>query len=97
MTNLTDAVLVHQSLDGNKKAFSQLVTRHLPRVQRVLLAAVRHAEDVDDLLQETFLQAYLSLDSLRDPSRFRAWTCGIGLNLARMQYRALPKGLVSWA
>lgn len=96
MTNPTDAVLVQQSLDGDKAAFSLLVTRHLPRVRRVLLATVRHAADVDDLLQETFLQAYLSLDKLRDPSRFRAWACGIGLNLARMQYRALPKELVSW-
>jgi len=73
MTNLSDAVLVQQSLDGDKAAFSLLVTRYLPRVRRLLLATVRHADEVDDLLQEIFLQAYLSLDRLRDPSKFRAW------------------------
>ena len=96
MTNPTDSALVNQSLNGDKAAFSLLVTRYLPRVRRVLLATVRNPFDIDDLLQETFLQAYLSLEKLRDPARFRAWVCGIGLNLARMQHRALPKGLVSW-
>jgi DNA-directed RNA polymerase specialized sigma24 family protein len=93
MTNPTDTALVNQSLNGDKAAFSLLVTRYLPRVRRVLLATVRNPNDVDDLLQETFLQAYLSLEKLRDPARFRAWVCGIGLNLARMEYRALPKGM----
>lgn len=96
MTNPTDAVLVQLSREGDKAAFSLLVTRHLPQVRRVLLATAHIAGDVEDLLQETFLQAYLSLDSLREPSKFRAWVCGIGLNLARMQLRALPQGVVSW-
>lgn len=96
MTTPTDIVLVQQSRSGDKAAFSLLVTRHLPRVRRVLLAALYPIADVDDVLQETFLQAYLSLDRLRDPAKFRAWVCGIGLNLARMQMRALPQGIVSW-
>ena len=96
MTTPTDIVLVQQSRSGDKAAFSLLVTRHLPRVRRVLSAALYPIADVDDVLQETFLQAYLSLDRLRDPAKFRAWVCGIGLNLARMQMRALPQGIVSW-
>ncbi|MCP5097154.1 MAG: sigma-70 family RNA polymerase sigma factor [Chloroflexi bacterium] len=96
MINQSDAVLVQRSRAGDKAAFSTLVTRYLPRVRRVLLSMLRYPAEVDDILQETFLQAYLSLDTLRDPTRFRAWVCGIGINLARMWLRSLPSGLVSW-
>lgn len=95
MTQFSDAELVQLSLAGDRTAFSQLVIRHLPRVRRVLFAAAK-PEDVDDLLQEAFLQAYLGLESLREPARFRAWVCGIGLNLARMRYRSAWQGVVSW-
>jgi RNA polymerase sigma factor (sigma-70 family) len=45
--------------------------------------------EVDDVVQEAFLEAYLNLNKLRQPDRFRAWVCGIGLNLARMRLRQL--------
>jgi RNA polymerase sigma factor (sigma-70 family) len=96
MTNESDAVLVQRSRAGDKAAFSLLVTRYLPRVRRVLLAMLRHPAEVDDILQEAFLQAYLSLDTLRAPMQFRAWVCGIGINLARMWLRSLPGELISW-
>ena len=33
--------------------------------------------DVDDIVQESFLQAFLALDRLRDPDRFAGWLAGI--------------------
>lgn len=96
MTEPTDAELVRQSQAGEKRAFSQLVTRHWPRVRRVLLATGVQADRVEDLLQEAFLQAYLSLETLRDADKFRAWVCGIGLNLARMGWRKRPLATISW-
>jgi RNA polymerase sigma factor (sigma-70 family) len=82
-----DSVLVERCQKGDKSAFSLLVTRHWLRVKRVLWAVLPQATDVDDLLQEAFLQAYLGLDTLRQPDRFRAWVCGIAINLARMRWR----------
>jgi RNA polymerase sigma factor (sigma-70 family) len=82
----SDALLVEQCRAGDAAAFSLLVERHQVRLRHVLLT-VAHAGDVEDLMQEAFLQAYLSLDRLERPSRFRAWVTGIALNLARMDYR----------
>jgi DNA-directed RNA polymerase specialized sigma24 family protein len=39
--------------------------------------------DVDDIVQESFLQAFLALDRLRDPDRFPGWLAGIVLNACR--------------
>jgi RNA polymerase sigma-70 factor (ECF subfamily) len=41
----------------------------------------------DDLLQEASVQAYLSLDALRDPARFHVWLYGITRNVCLMFLR----------
>jgi RNA polymerase sigma factor (sigma-70 family) len=96
MTDSNDPDLIAQSQAGDKQAFSRLVTRHWSHVQRVLLAAGVMPDEVEDVLQEAFLQAYLNLDNLRQPPKFRAWVCGIALNLARLGWRQRPFTLVSW-
>lgn len=93
---VSEAALIQQCQSGNKAAFSQLASRHWERVRRVLLAAGVGPVDVDDLLQEAFLEAFLQIDKLRDPTKFRAWVCGIGLNLARMQWRQVTKRPFVW-
>src|SRR5207244_2061054 len=55
-------------------------------------------DEAEDVVQEAFLQAYLGLDRLRDPARFGAWLCAIGVNLAKMRLRSrrpLPVGTPS--
>lgn len=89
----SDALLVEQCRAGEAVAFSLLVERHQVRLRHVLLA-VTHANDVEDVMQEAFLQAFLSLDRLQQPSRFRAWVTGIALNLARMGYRREQRWLM---
>jgi hypothetical protein len=88
MTELTDAALVEQCRAGDKSAYGRLVMRHQLRVQRVLQAVLPYSE-VDDVVQEAFLEAYLNLGKLRQPERFRAWLCGIGINLAKMRWRRM--------
>ena len=92
----TDAALVGHTLDGDKRAFGRLVSRHRAKVARLLQATFGPRVGVEDLLQETFLQAYLNLEQLRDPGRFGAWVRGIAVNLARMQLRAGRTVTVPW-
>ncbi|MGH3297581.1 MAG: RNA polymerase sigma factor, partial [Trebonia sp.] len=75
---------------GDAAAFRLLVERH----RRMALArAVRlgaRPVDTDDIVQEAFLQAFTSLDRLRDPDRFGAWLAGIVLNVYRAAARRPP-------
>ncbi|NHZ71904.1 MAG: sigma-70 family RNA polymerase sigma factor [Aquificales bacterium] len=89
----SDALLVEQCRAGDTAAFSLLVERHQARLRHVL-RAVSYANDIEDVMQEAFLQAFLSLDRLERPSRFRAWVTGIALNLARMGYRREQRWLL---
>lgn len=74
--------LVEKAQQGNQVAFSELMQRYREKLYRVLFFLVHHQEDALDLLQETFLKAYKSLDSLRTPGAFYSWIVRIAVNLA---------------
>lgn len=71
MNDPSDAELVRRCRAGDKAAFSVLVARHEPHLRRLLYSVVRFRPDVEDIMQEALLQAYLGLHSLRDATRFR--------------------------
>ena len=48
---------------------------------------MRDPDDVDDIVQEAFLQAFTGLRRLRDPDRFGAWLAGIVRNISRAAAR----------
>ena len=51
------------------------------------MGMIANADLARELTQEAMLQAYLSLDHLGDPSRFKSWLCGIVLNVCRSHLR----------
>jgi RNA polymerase sigma factor (sigma-70 family) len=88
MTNKADSELVALARSGDKDAFSQLIERYQQMVRRIALGMVAHEEIARELAQEALLQAYLSLDHLRDISRFKSWLYGITLNVCRNYLRS---------
>jgi len=87
MTNKADSELVALARSGDKDAFGQLIERYQQMVRRIALGMVSHEEIARELAQEALLQAYLSLDHLRDISRFKSWLYGIVLNVCRSYIR----------
>src|SRR5688572_15436261 len=96
MDTQNDAAFVTAALARDKAAFGVLMERHSPMIQRVIWHRVYDHELTRDLTQETFLQAYLSLEDLRDPARFRSWLYGIALNVCRMFLRRRIPDTLSW-
>lgn len=78
-----DTELAKRARAGSREAFDALVDRHGPGVLAYLHRLTRHHEDAQDAFQETFLRAFRSIRSLRDPSRFRPWLVRIATNTAR--------------
>ena len=83
MEQITDAELVDQVRGGNKEAFGQLVERYQQMVGHIARKMVADEWIAHELAQEAILQAYLSLNHLRDTSRFKSWLYGITLNICR--------------
>jgi RNA polymerase sigma-70 factor (ECF subfamily) len=78
--------LVAAARDGDRAAFGRLYDRFFPMVHGLLLARVRRA-DVDDLVQDAFLQAMRRLGSLRSAEAFGPWLAAIARNRARDHWR----------
>jgi RNA polymerase sigma factor (sigma-70 family) len=72
-----DAELVAESLGGGREAFRQIVERHQTLVCSLAYCATGSLTQSEDLAQETFLAAWRKLAELREPTKLRAWLCGI--------------------
>ena len=88
----TDDELVSQSLEGSESAFALLVARHERRIFNILASFVRQSDIREDIAQETFVKAYLSLGTYRRGERFDRWLARIAVNacydhLRRVQRR----------
>src|SRR5579871_773598 len=75
-----DDELVRQTLQGDREAFHRLIERYYRPVGGFILKHVQQADVVEDLLQETFLEAYQALKMGRTPRRFSSWLFGIAHN-----------------
>lgn len=74
-------------LAGDERAFEMLVQQETPRLFRVLIRILNDEEEAKNILQETFLQAYLRRDTFRKESKWTTWLYAIGINLARASLR----------
>lgn len=75
-----DATLIARSCNGDRTAFGQLVDRYQDRLYGSLLRMTGNAEDAQDLAQETFVQAYLKLNTFGGRSAFYTWLYRIAFN-----------------
>jgi RNA polymerase sigma factor (sigma-70 family) len=95
--DISDGDLVRLARDGDPVAFRLLVERHQPMARARAAGLSHNRSDVDDIVQESFLQAFVALDRLRDPDRFAGWLAGIVLNVSRnLQRHAPPVLLPDW-
>lgn len=89
----TDARLVDDTKQGDRRAFEQLVRRYEHRLIRVLLRFVNDLDLAEDLAQETFLRVYQRLSQFDPSRRFSPWLFRIGVNLALDHHRRRKRSL----
>ena len=76
-----DDVLVVETLRGSREAFGLLVVRYSRSVRALCLARLGTCDELDDLIQETFLRAYKGLPRLKETARFGAYLHRIARNI----------------
>jgi RNA polymerase sigma-70 factor (ECF subfamily) len=68
----TDAQLIAQWHRGDQRSAAALVERHAQPLAR-FAASLGERDGVDELVQDTFVRAFQSLDSFRADSSLRTW------------------------
>jgi RNA polymerase sigma-70 factor (ECF subfamily) len=83
----SDAELVAECVAGQDRAFHELTERYYRRVCAFLFKRVGQVDLVEDLAQETFLEAYRALKEGRPPEQFASWLFGIAANRCGKWFR----------
>ncbi|MBU2918700.1 sigma-70 family RNA polymerase sigma factor [Psychrosphaera sp. F3M07] len=76
-TEMNDVNLVISSLGGDRDAFCQIVSRYQNLLCSLAYSSVGDVKHSEDIAQETFIEAWKSLDSLKEPAKLKSWLCGI--------------------
>ena len=85
-SQLEDKEAVVKARDGDKDAYRILVQRYQDRAFGVAFSVLRSRADAEDVVQESFVKAYLSLGRFEGKSSFYTWLYRIVYNMA-IDYR----------
>src|SRR4051812_39374160 len=82
-----DTELIARWMGGDDRAATELVERHAPALARFAVSSGER-NDVDELVQDTFVRAFNSLGGFRGESSFRTWLFTIQRRLLLDRRRA---------
>jgi RNA polymerase sigma-70 factor (ECF subfamily) len=83
----SDVALIARWRGGDERAATILVERHAPAVAR-FVASMGERGELDEVVQDTFVRAFGSIDRFREASSLRTWLFSIARNLCRDRARA---------
>lgn len=89
LCKLSDEKLVKNYANGDSDAFDTLLARYQQKIYSYILFLVHDDEVADDLFQETFMKAIVTIRQGRyvESGRFSAWLTRIAHNLVIDKYR----------
>jgi RNA polymerase sigma-70 factor, ECF subfamily len=90
-THEDDAVpaYVTRAQRGDARAFEDIYRMHRRDVSRLAARLLGPRGDLEDVIQEVFIQVFRSLSTFRGDSRFSTWLHRVTVNVTLMHIRAL--------
>ena len=82
--------LIASARQGDENAFRVIFEQHHRFVFRFLYGMVGERRLAEELMQETFMQAYKNIGTVRDEAKFLSWLCGIARHVALHSLRSRP-------
>ena len=79
--------LVSSAKSGNKKSFDKLYELAHNDVWYNCLSLLKDEENAKDIMQETYITAFLKLDTLKDEEKFCGWVTTIAVNLCKKKLK----------
>lgn len=79
----TDEQLVERVKRGDKRAYDLLVLKYQQQIVGLVGRYMRDQDEIQDVVQEAFIKAYLALTRFRGDSKFYTWLYRIAINTAK--------------
>ncbi len=87
LSSLDDSELVNEWLSGNERAATEIVGRHADPLAR-FAASLGEREQIEEVVQDTFVRAFGAIESFRRESSLRTWLFTIERRLILDRRRA---------
>lgn len=87
MADPGEEILLARCAQGDEKAFVALVRPYRQALARFIRYRIGDAEDAEDVLQETWVAAWLGLARVRETGSVRAWLMQVARNRCRDYFR----------
>jgi RNA polymerase sigma factor (sigma-70 family) len=84
---LTDTEVIERVLSGDTGLFEIIIRRYNPVLYKTGRAYGFNHQDIEDLMQETYIKAYQNLSGFENRSAFKTWLIRIMLNLSYHKMR----------
>jgi RNA polymerase sigma-70 factor (ECF subfamily) len=87
--HLSDEALAAKVAEGSRVSFEELVSRYSPRLFYFLRYRTETDQDIEDLVQETFLKAFKNIDRFNPEWKFSTWLYTIAVRQAISRFRSI--------
>ena len=78
---------IHQSLVGDEEAYARIIGRYQPKIAAQMWRFSRDIVVVEELVQEAFVEAYLSLGKFKGRAPFLHWLRKIATRVGYRYWR----------
>ena len=90
-----EKVLISRAQSGDEQAFADLMRMYYAFVYAIVIEIVNNPHDAEEVVQDTFLNAYRGLTQYEEQTKFRSWLATIARNRALNWLRAQRMDTVS--
>jgi RNA polymerase sigma factor (sigma-70 family) len=87
LTSASESLLVATAKNGEHSAYAELCHRHRDRVFRTILGITKNMDDAEDILQDSWMRAFLHIGTFDGRSAFSTWMTRIAINSAMSMLR----------
>jgi RNA polymerase sigma-70 factor, ECF subfamily len=94
-SDLEDTALIALVACGDRVAFEKLYLAHHSRISRFLARFIRSRENLEEIIDDTFMVVWRNARHFRHASRLSTWIVGIGYRTALKSIRGAEHQIVS--
>ena len=85
--HISDSDIIERIQNGDKSGCAACIEKYGPRIYRLALRLMENEADAEDVMQETFLNAFKAIDKFEARSSLGTWLYRIAYNAAMMRLR----------
>src|SRR6476620_179641 len=78
----TDSELIDKIIQGDKRLYEGIIRKYNQRLYRIARSFIKREDEIEDVMQETYIKAYMHLNQFEGKSQFSTWITRILINQA---------------